>query len=57
LAGHLRTVVAKTKIFFIVIASAALVVEHASAPPAIQGAIHFLFVIAAALRPPSGAAN
>jgi small-conductance mechanosensitive channel len=43
-------VVAKTKIFFIVIASAALVVEHASAPPAIRGAIHFLFVIAAALQ-------
>jgi small-conductance mechanosensitive channel len=43
-------VVAKTKIFFIVIASAALVVEHASAPPAIRGTIHFLFVIAAALQ-------
>jgi small-conductance mechanosensitive channel len=43
-------VIAKTKIFFIVIASAAFVAEHASTPPAILGIINFLFVIAAALQ-------
>jgi small-conductance mechanosensitive channel len=43
-------VIAKTKIFFIVVASAALVAEHASTPPAILGVINFLFVIAAAIQ-------
>ena len=43
-------VLARTNIFFIVTASAELVAEHASSPPAILGAIHFLFVIAAAFQ-------
>jgi hypothetical protein len=43
-------VVAKTKVFFIIMVSAALVAEHASTPPAILNVIHILFVIAAAIQ-------
>ena len=43
-------VVSRTSIFFIIMCSAFLVVEHAEAPPAILRAVHFLFVIAAALQ-------
>jgi small-conductance mechanosensitive channel len=43
-------VLARTNVFFIVTASAELVAEHAATPPAILGAIHFLFVIAAAFQ-------
>jgi len=41
---------AKTKIFFIVATSAQLVADHASTPPALMGAIHVAFVIAASLQ-------
>ncbi|HEY0131040.1 MAG TPA: mechanosensitive ion channel domain-containing protein [Allosphingosinicella sp.] len=41
---------AKTKIYFIVAASAQLVAGHASTPPALMEAIHVLFVIAASLQ-------
>ena len=41
---------AKTKIFFIVATSANLVAEYASTPPALMGAIHIAFVIAASLQ-------
>jgi small-conductance mechanosensitive channel len=41
---------AKTRIFFIVMASAELVAEHASTPPGLLGVIHVLFVIAAAFQ-------
>lgn len=41
---------AKTKIYFIVFTSAQLVADHANTPPALLGAIHFGFVIAAFLQ-------
>jgi len=41
---------AKTKIYFIVMTSAQLVAEHANTPPALRGAIHVGFVIAASLQ-------
>ncbi|HEX8063187.1 MAG TPA: mechanosensitive ion channel family protein [Allosphingosinicella sp.] len=41
---------ARTKIFFIVATSAQLVADHASTPPALMGAIHVAFVIAASLQ-------
>jgi small-conductance mechanosensitive channel len=41
---------AKTKIFFIVLTSAQLVADHANTPPALMGAIHVGFVIAASLQ-------
>ena len=43
-------VLAKTNLFFIVTCSAMLVAEHAETPPVIFRAIHFLFVVAAALQ-------
>jgi small-conductance mechanosensitive channel len=43
-------VLAKTKIYFIVLASAQLVANHAATPPAVLGLIHALFVIAAAIQ-------
>ena len=43
-------VIAKTSIFFIIMCSAELVAEHADTPPALLGAINFLFVIAAAFQ-------
>lgn len=41
---------AKTKIYFIIFTSAQLVADHANTPPALLGAIHFAFVIAAFLQ-------
>ena len=41
---------AKTKIYFIVFASAQLVADHANTPPTLRGIIHVGFVIAAALQ-------
>ncbi len=41
---------AKTKIYFIVATSAQLVADHADTPPALMGAIHVAFVIAASLQ-------
>ena len=41
---------AKTKVYFIVATAAQLVAEHAATPPALLGAIHIAFVIAAALQ-------
>ncbi|TMJ17269.1 MAG: mechanosensitive ion channel family protein [Alphaproteobacteria bacterium] len=41
---------AKTRIFFIVMASAELVAEHASTPPGLMSVIHVLFVVAAAFQ-------
>ena len=41
---------ARTSIFFIVMCSIALVVEHAEAPPNILRVVHFLFVIAAVFQ-------
>jgi small-conductance mechanosensitive channel len=41
---------AKTKVFFIVLTSAQLVADHADTPPALMGAIHAGFVIAASLQ-------
>lgn len=41
---------AKTKIFFIVATSAQLVAEHAETPPALMGAIHVAFVVAASIQ-------
>jgi small-conductance mechanosensitive channel len=41
---------AKTKIFFIVLTSAQLVADHANTPPALMGAIHVGFVIAASFQ-------
>jgi small-conductance mechanosensitive channel len=41
---------AKTKIYFIIFTSAQLVADHADTPPALLGAIHFGFVIAAFLQ-------
>jgi small-conductance mechanosensitive channel len=43
-------VIARTSFFFIVIASAELVADHAATPPSLLGTIHVLFVIAAALQ-------
>ncbi|TFI59034.1 mechanosensitive ion channel family protein [Sphingomonas parva] len=43
-------VVVQTKGYFIVLSAFELVAEHAETPPAILGAIHFLFVIAAAIQ-------
>jgi small-conductance mechanosensitive channel len=43
-------VIARTRFFFIVLASAELVAEHAATPPSLLGIIHVLFVIAAALQ-------
>ncbi len=40
----------KTKIFFIVMTSAQLVAEHANTPPALLGAIHVGFVVAASIQ-------
>ena len=41
---------AKTKLAFIILTSAELVAEHANTPQALLGAVHFLFVIAAAFQ-------
>ena len=43
-------VLAKTSLFFIVMCSAELVAENAGTPPGLLRAIHFLFVVAAALQ-------
>jgi small-conductance mechanosensitive channel len=43
-------VLAKTKVFFIVMVAAEVVAEHAATPPGLLGVIHFLFVIAAAFQ-------
>ena len=43
-------VVAKTKLFFIVMVSAKLVVEVAATPPALTSIVNFLFVVAATLQ-------
>jgi small-conductance mechanosensitive channel len=43
-------VLAKTKGWFIVLASAELVASHAYTPPGLMGAIHFAFVIAFAVQ-------
>src|SRR5688572_5733594 len=43
-------VIARTNLFFIVMASAELVAEHAATPPAFLRVIHILFVIAAAVQ-------
>jgi small-conductance mechanosensitive channel len=43
-------VLAKTKIYFIVMASAELVAAHAETPPAVMSLIHALFVIAFAIQ-------
>ena len=43
-------VLSKTTLFFIVMASSALVAEHAETPPTLMRAISILFVIAAALQ-------
>ena len=43
-------VLAKTSLLFIIACSAMLVAEHAATPPVILRAIHFLFVIAAAIQ-------
>jgi small-conductance mechanosensitive channel len=43
-------VLAKTKIWFIVLASAELVADHARTPPSLMSLIHVLFVIAFALQ-------
>ena len=41
---------AKTSLFFIVLASAEIVAEYAATPPGLFSVIHFLFVIAAAFQ-------
>ncbi|MGA9582493.1 MAG: mechanosensitive ion channel family protein [Allosphingosinicella sp.] len=46
----LAKVVARTNIFFIVMCSAQLVVEHAETPAAILRVVHVLFVVAAAIQ-------
>jgi small-conductance mechanosensitive channel len=43
-------VLAKTKVYFIVLASAELVADHAETPPAIMSVVHALFVIAFAIQ-------
>jgi small-conductance mechanosensitive channel len=43
-------VLAKTKIYFIVLAAAEMVANHAATPPAVLSLIHALFVIAAAIQ-------
>jgi small-conductance mechanosensitive channel len=43
-------VLAKTKIWFIVLASAELVADHARTPPSLMSAIHVLFVVAFAIQ-------
>lgn len=43
-------VVSRTKVYFIVLASAELVSEHANTPPSVLHFIHVLFVIAAAIQ-------
>jgi small-conductance mechanosensitive channel len=43
-------VLGRTTVVFIVACAAELVAEHAATPPAVMGAIHFLFVIAAAIQ-------
>jgi small-conductance mechanosensitive channel len=43
-------VLAKTKVYFIVMASAELVADHAATPPAVMSLIHALFVIAFAIQ-------
>jgi len=43
-------VLSRTTLFFIVMCSVALVAEHAETPPTLSSAIHFLFVIAAAVQ-------
>jgi small-conductance mechanosensitive channel len=48
--GIFAKVIARTKIYFIVMTSAELVAEHANTPPTLMSAIHFGFVIAAALQ-------
>jgi len=42
--------IARTSLFFIVLCAAELVGEQANTPPALLSAVHFLFVIAAALQ-------
>ncbi|HEX8466550.1 MAG TPA: mechanosensitive ion channel domain-containing protein [Allosphingosinicella sp.] len=48
--GIFARALAKTKIYFMVLTSAQLVAEHANTPPALMGAIHVGFVIAASLQ-------
>ena len=43
-------VLAKTSLFFVIMCAAELVSENARTPPTLLGAIHFLFVIAAAFQ-------
>ncbi|MEA3033735.1 MAG: hypothetical protein QOH86_1751, partial [Sphingomonadales bacterium] len=43
-------VLAKTKVYFMVLAAAELVAEHAFTPPSLLGLIHVLFVIAFAIQ-------
>jgi small-conductance mechanosensitive channel len=43
-------VIAKTKVYFIILSSAELVAEHAATPPTLLQLIHVLFVIAFALQ-------
>jgi small-conductance mechanosensitive channel len=43
-------VLAKTKIWFIILASAELVADHARTPPSLMGVIYALFVVASALQ-------
>jgi small-conductance mechanosensitive channel len=43
-------VLAKTKVYFMVLAAAELVAEHAYTPPSLLGLIHALFVIAFAIQ-------
>ncbi|MDB5691199.1 MAG: mechanosensitive ion channel, partial [Alphaproteobacteria bacterium] len=43
-------VLARTKIYFMIMASAELVADHAQTPPAIMSLIHALFVIAFAIQ-------
>ena len=43
-------VLSKTKVYFIILASAELVAEHARTPPSVMSFIHVLFVIAASIQ-------
>jgi small-conductance mechanosensitive channel len=43
-------VLARTKVYFIVLASAEMVAEHANTPPSVLSFIHALFVIATAIQ-------
>jgi small-conductance mechanosensitive channel len=43
-------VLARTKLYFIIMASAELVADHAATPPAIMSLVHALWVVAAAIQ-------